>query len=310
MRRASCVSLKLTGAWITTNRRDCLRAALSFVQSRLDSTVMINANYIVGSHDIAFIVLDTLRYDVARDALRAGQTPNLATYLPGGMWEARHTPGNFTYAAHHAFFAGFLPTPMTPGAHPRLFATRFPGSGTTTAETYVFDAPDVISGLAGVGYHTLCIGGVNFFDKQSPLGSVLPGFFAESHWNPEMGVAGQRSTEHQISLAVRRLEEIPSARRVMLFLNVAAIHPPNHFFLPGAKEDNLATHAAALAYVDRQLPPLFATLRRRGPSLLIICSDHGTAYGEDGYSGHRLNHPVVLTVPYAERVLPGAMGLR
>jgi|GEM_PF-4288067 hypothetical protein len=30
----------------------------------------------------------------------------------------------------------------------------------------------------------------------------------------------------------------------------------------------------------------------------------GTAYGEDGYHGHRLAHPVVWTVPYAEVVLP------
>ena len=32
---------------------------------------------------------------------------------------------------------------------------------------------------------------------------------------------------------------------------------------------------------------------------MVICSDHGTAYGEDGYTGHRLAHPVVWDVPYA-----------
>jgi hypothetical protein len=56
--------------------------------------------------------------------------------------------------------------------------------------------------------------------------------------------------------------------------------------------------------VDRQLPPLFAALQRRAPVLAIVCSDHGTAYGEDGYHGHRLAHPVVWTVPYAEFLLP------
>ncbi|MBN1249640.1 MAG: STM4013/SEN3800 family hydrolase [Anaerolineae bacterium] len=274
----------------------------------LNPRAVINANYVVGQYDIAFIVLDTLRYDVARDALRAGRTPNLAAVLPGGAWEVRHTPGNFTYAAHHAFFAGFLPTPIAPGHHPRLFAARFPGSGTTTERTYTFDTPDIVTGLAAIGYHTLCIGGVDFFNKQSPLGQVLPGYFAESHWSPEMGINSPTSTEHQVRLAVRRLREIPRGRRVFLFVNVSAIHPPNAFFLPGAKEDSLASHAAALAYVDRQLPPLFAALRQRGPSLLVICSDHGTAYGEDGYSGHRLSHPVVWTVPYAETILPGAIG--
>ncbi len=268
----------------------------------------INANYVVGNYDIAFIVLDTLRYDVARDSLRAGQTPNLASVLPGHQWEPRHTPGNFTYAAHHAFFAGFLPTPIMPGHHPRLFAAAFPGSGTTTERTYAFDAPDIITGLAALGYQTICIGGVNFFDKQSALGRVLPNLFAESYWSPDMGINSPHSTEHQVHLALRRLREIPRGKRIFLYMNISAIHPPNHFFLSGAKEDSLASHAAALAYVDRQLPPLIAALRERGPSLLIICSDHGTAYGEDGYTGHRLSHPVVWTVPYAELILPGALG--
>ena len=63
------------------------------------------------------------------------------------------------------------------------------------------------------------------------------------------------------------------------------------------------THAAALRYVDSALPPLFEAQRRRGPALCIICSDHGTLYGEDGFTGHRLAHPNVWQVPYAELVL-------
>ena len=100
------------------------------------------------------------------------------------------------------------------------------------------------------------------------------------------------------------LERLPRHRRIFLFLNVSALHQPNCAYLPGATEDSPATQAAALAYVDRCLPPLFAALGRRAPALCIVCSDHGTAYGEDGYVGHRLGHPVVWTVPYAEFVLP------
>src|SRR5918912_1267657 len=99
---------------------------------------MLDASALVGTHDILLMTLDTLRYDVARDTLAAGRTPNLAAVLPSGQWEMRHSPGSFTYAAHHAFFAGFLPTPVGPGPHPRLFAARFPGSETTTPQTYVF----------------------------------------------------------------------------------------------------------------------------------------------------------------------------
>ena len=265
---------------------------------------MINARELVGRADVLLMTLDTLRYDVARDALKRGLTPNLANVLPAGVWEERHSPASFTYAAHHAFFAGFLPTPCAPGNHPRLFAARFEGSETSTEQTCVFDAPDIVSGLAIRGYHTICIGGVGFFNKQNPLGSVLPDLFRESHWSHALGVTDARSTENQVKLALEILTRVPLERRVFLFINVSAIHQPNSIFLPGAEQDSVASQAAALAFVDAQLPPLFQALQRRGPVLVVICSDHGTAYGEDGFNGHRLAHSVVWTVPYAEFVLP------
>jgi hypothetical protein len=192
---------------------------------------------------------------------------------------------------------------VSPGPHPRPFALRFPGSETTTPETAVFDAPDLVSGLRERGYHTICIGGVGFFNKLTPLGRVLPGLFEESHWSVNLGVTDPRSTEYQVDLALQRVSELPAMRKVFLFLNVSAIHQPNRFYLPGATEDSLTSHAAALEYVDGQLGRLFATLLSRGPWLVVMCSDHGTAYGEDGYFGHRLAHPVVWEVPYAEFVL-------
>ncbi len=265
---------------------------------------MTDVRSMIGTHDIVLITIDTLRFDVARDALARGQTPNFAAVLPGGVWEERHSPGSFTYAAHHAFFAGFLPTPIGPGRHPRPFAVAFPGSETTTETTCVLDAPEIVSGLAWLGYHTVCVGGVGFFNKLTPLGSTLPNLFAESHWSPELGVTDPRSTENQVALIDRIMSGLPRDRRVFLFLNISAVHQPNRFYLEGATHDTIESHAEALAYVDRQLPRLFAALQRRGPSLVIACSDHGTAYGEDGYQGHRLAHEVVWTVPYAEFLLP------
>lgn len=267
------------------------------------SSEVLNARQLLGSHDVVFIVLDTLRYDVAQACLAKGETPNLETVLPGGVWQQRHSPGNFTYAAHQAFFGGFLPTPIAPGKHPRLFALDFPGSETTTAETCVFQAPTIVHGFAQAGYHTLCLGGVGFFNKSSPLGSVLPGFFQESHWSPEFSVTARDSTKNQVALARLRLQEIPAEQRVFLFVNVSALHQPNYFYLEGARSDSVESHAAALRYVDSQLGPLFSALQQRASTLCIICSDHGTAYGEQGYSGHRIAHPAVWNVPYAEFVL-------
>ncbi|MEW9547420.1 STM4013/SEN3800 family hydrolase [Nonomuraea sp. NPDC050783] len=254
-------------------------------------------NAVVGTHDILLVTLDTLRYDVAAELAGAGLLPGLLP--PGVTWERRHSPGSFTYAAHAAMFAGFLPTPVAPGPHPRLFAATFPGSETTSPGTWVFDAPDLPAGLARAGYHTVCVGGVGFFNKLTPLGSALPGLFAESHWEPEFGVTDPRSLEHQID---RAAEVLARARgRVFLFVNVSALHQPNHFYLPGATGDTRESHAAALRYVDRHIGRLYALMRR--PCLVIVCSDHGTAYGEGGHVGHRVGHEVVWTVPYAEFVL-------
>nr|WP_281423053.1 STM4013/SEN3800 family hydrolase [Sphingomonas colocasiae] len=263
----------------------------------------------LGSHDIMFITIDTLRHDVAADALRAGMTPALAAILPGGAWEKRHSPSSFTYAAHQAFFAGFLPTPVTPvrqdpAAHERLFAARFAGSETTSARTLAFDAPDIVTGFAMNGYHTICIGGTGFFNKQTPLGSVLPGLFSESWWDESLGVADPASPANQADRAIASMAARPAGERLFTFVNVAACHQPNCIYLPGATHDTPASQAAALAAFDRELPRLLATAQARAPVLLVICSDHGEAYGEDGYHGHRLGHAVVWDVPYAQAVLP------
>lgn len=269
----------------------------------MSDTDTLDVNALVGSHDILFITLDTLRYDVAQEQMEQGNTPVLQALLPGHRWELRHSPASFTYAAHHAFFSGFLPTPAGNPRQPRLFAARFGGSETTGAGTCVFDHATLVEGLAARGYHTACIGGVGFFNRQTPLGSVLPGLFAESHWSPKLGVAERDSTRHQVNLAIDILAKTPRTQRLLLFINVSAMHQPNYFYLPGATEDSRESHGAALAYVDGQLAPLFQAVAARAPTLCIVCSDHGTAYGEEGQRGHRLAQRTVWDVPYAEFVI-------
>ncbi len=264
---------------------------------------------LIGSHDLLFVTLDTLRHDVAADLVAQGRTPTLARVLPGGRWQRRHSPASFTYAAHHAFFAGFLPTPAgpgrsMPGRHDRLFAAAFPGAETTGDDTWVFDAPDLPTGLAAAGYHTVCVGGVGFFNRRSPLGAVLPGLFLDAHWEPEFGVTAPDGLDAQLDRLAAVLPGVPVAQPLFTFLNVASVHQPNRHHLPGADHDSLASHAAALEYVDGRLDRLFSLVTSRGrPVFVIMCSDHGTAYGEDGHTGHRVGTEVVWTVPYADFIL-------
>jgi arylsulfatase A-like enzyme len=263
---------------------------------------MIDARDLIGTHDVVFITFDSLRFDVAQAALERGLIPNLARVLPSAGWEARHTPGNFTFAAHQAFFAGFLPTPVAPGRHARLFAAKFEGSESTAPNTFVFEEASLPQALAARGYHTVCVGGVGFFNKQSQQSLSLTNLFEHSYWNPGYGVKSQRSTQMQVSRCVSVLSEFSDFDRVFLFVNISATHAPTRIF-NGAKEESFDSQLAAVKYADAQLEPLFEKLITRGSSLVILCGDHGEAFGEDGYFGHRINHPVVTTVPYAEFIL-------
>lgn len=263
----------------------------------------VNLSEWVGRADILLITLDTLRFDAAQAAWEADQLPNLGPHLSPRGWERRHTPASFTYAAHHAFFAGFLPTPEQPGQHSRLFASRFAGSETTTEKTFVFDQPTLPEALSALGYRTICVGGTGFFNPSSELGKVLPSLFDESHWSPQLGVADPMSEVHQVSTACERFAEYPDTP-VFMFINISAIHQPNWFYASQQERpDDLQSHTAALVAVDRALAPLFKCCRDRRDTFCVVCSDHGTAYGENGYTGHRLAHDSVWTVPYTEFML-------
>jgi hypothetical protein len=181
---------------------------------------------------------------------------------------------------------------------------RFAGSRSIGPDTLVLDAPCLISGARRAGYRTICIGGTQFFDPRAPLGATLPRLFDEAHWSREMGVTSRSASARQLTLAAQRLAAFPASERVLLFLNAAATHPPTRLFVRGARAESPATQLAALADLDRHLPVLIDALRARGGAVGIVCSDHGTCFGEDGYTGHRVAHDQVWTVPYAEIELP------
>jgi len=261
-----------------------------------------NMKEVVEQMNVLFVTLDSLRYDVAVALFNEGGTPNFQQHIPAG-WQHCHSPGSFTYAAHHAFFAGFLPTPAANAKAPRLFAARFAGSETTGVHTQVFDTPDIVTGFAQQGFRTICIGGVGFFNKQTALGQVLPSLFQESYWTPAYGVTDKDSTRNQFEKAAQ-LVNTAGGEQLFLFINVSAIHQPNYFYQPGAETDTLQSHGAALQYVDSQLPVLLNAFRQTNrDTFCIFCSDHGTAYGEDNYYGHRVGHATVWDVPMATFIL-------
>ncbi|MCI9532109.1 MAG: sulfatase-like hydrolase/transferase [Lachnospiraceae bacterium] len=255
---------------------------------------------VVGVTDILFLCLDTLRYDVAAQEEAAGRTPVLGQY---GPWEKCQAPGNFTWPSHHAMFAGFLPCRCNAkhvADRELLFFPSSIGLGKKAPKgAYSFSGSTIMEGLAKDGYDTWCVGGVSFFDKRSDLGKVFPSYFQKSYWNPSFACPVKDSTKNQVDFLLRKAAKEPPEKKIFLYLNVDAIHYPNYFYLEGASQDTIESHAAALRYVDGELGRLFAGWKsQRGGAFVICCSDHGTCYGEDGCHFHGINHPLVNTVPY------------
>ena len=259
---------------------------------------------IVGKKDILMLCFDTLRYDVAISEEASGGTLVLSQY---GKWEKRHAPGNFTYPSHFALFAGFFPSP----AEPHLLQDRqwlfFPvkvGSGNNVPTgSYPFRRATFVQSLEDEGYETICIGGVNFFSKRNEIGKVFPSYFKKSYWKPVFGCTSVCSAEQQVQFATEKLVNYRDDNRIFMYINFSAIHFPNSHYIEGQREDDLHSHAAALRYVDRQLPALFEAFSKRGETLVIAFSDHGTCYGEEGYRYHCISHENVYTVPYKHFML-------
>ncbi len=265
---------------------------------------IIDMQQIIGSHDILFLCFDTLRYDVALSEQELGNTPVLNRF---GSWEKRQTCGNFTYPAHQAFFAGFLPYSSDIcklSERETLFFAKHIGEGRKAPKgSYTFEESTWIESLEKEGYETVCIGGVSFFDKRSSIGKVLPRYFKYSYWHPSFGCTVKESTQNQIEFAIKKCQSFSEEKRLFFYINIDAIHYPNYFYLEGAKEDTIKSHAAALRYVDSCLEPLFDAFSYRANVFTICCSDHGTCYGEDGFEYHGINHPIVTTVPYKQFLL-------
>ena len=274
-----------------------------------EATAIDYAAAVAGGCDVLLVTLDALRLDAARLAKAEGRTPHLSRLLPGG-WEARHSPGSFTYAAHAALFAGFWPTPAgaadrrRAGALERPFAVAGVPSRSVGPRTCRLPGASVPEGLAARGYRTVCVGGVGFFDGRSPLGRQFPALFEASRWEADFAPTSARAPAAQSAAAAEEVTAAPADRPLLLFLNASATHPPTRLFAPPGSEESVATQAAAAAAFDRPFGGVLAAFAgRRRPLLAFVTSDHGTAFGDDGYQGHRLAHPAVWLVPYAERLL-------
>lgn len=256
--------------------------------------------------NILLLTYDSCRFDV----LQAANTPVLDSF---GVVRSARTSATFTYAAHLAFFAGILPNCPEDLPYYNRFTKQLMGLVQVGETNVVKDSlirlrseRNVMSALAREGYQTVGAGAMNWF-RQATLTDGFEKFaFTETDANAQIDFL---------------LAEIDPARPFFGFINFGETHfpfsyegkngscpvdvrarrmtwPPIQGDEPVGK-DSLAFEHQALAaeFLDKRLPRLFSGLPDN--TIVILCADHGEAFGEDGYWGHGVSHPTVWEVPLA-----------
>jgi len=249
-------------------------------------------------------------YDSCRlDVLRSACTPVLRRY---GRLLSAQTPGNFTYPAHQAFFVGHLPQatedlPYYNRFRKQLLGLQRVGETRVTRDALIrVGSPiNALQGLSERGYQVVGTGAMTWFQLTS-----LTAGFADFLYT---GVDADAQVEYLLSMLDVR-------QPFFAFVNFGETHAPFHHLgkathcpvdvravamswppvergLVGRANPAFDHQVEAAEFLDRRLGRLLNGLP--GDTVVVVCSDHGECFGEDGYWGHGFNHPQVLEVPLA-----------
>jgi hypothetical protein len=254
---------------------------------------------------VLFITLDSCRYDTFAEA----DVPRLRSV---GSLHRALAPAAFTYASHAAMFVGF--TPWVPGStepylNPKfakifkLVGAGFAGKGPEFAQ---LEGRSIVDGFRRLGHATIGSGAVGWFNPASPTGRLLGADFEAFHYAPAL--------REQLAFLDGELARL-DGRPAFVFLNVGETHVPYHHegapwepepspCRPFAADNDAAEcrrrQRACLEWVDAQLAELLA---RFAGANVVVCADHGDAWGEDGVWEHGVPHPKVLEVPLLFRLV-------
>lgn len=260
-------------------------------------------------NSVLLVTLDSCRFDTFENSV----TPNLDRVGP--MHRAM-APSYFTFASHAAIFAGFTPgvaaareSFVNPkyGKIFKLGGAAFPGRGRAHI---ALEGHNIIDGFRRKGFLTLGTGAVGWFDPATQPGRLLTQDF-ERYFYP----GNTWSNARQVDWLLGQIDDSPPGQPVFAFINVGETHVP--YYHEGASWDRAHNpcvpfadkndamecrrrQKACLEHCDRTLEPLLSRFRE---ATVVICGDHGDAWGEDDLWEHGIHHPAVLEVPLLFRLV-------
>jgi hypothetical protein len=255
-----------------------------------------------------FVTLDSCRYDTFASA----STPTFDRIGPAHRAMA---PGNYTYASHAAMFVGFTPgvynvkEPFLNPKFGRIFKMAYPPPLHTRDDFVALEGTNIIEGFGRRGYETIGTGAVGWFDPAAPTSHLLTGSFRH-YFYP----GNARSLRRQVAFVEAALDRL-DGRPAFVFINVGETHVP--YYHEGARwsqdvnpcvpfsDTNDAAECrrrqtACLEWVDAELSGLVG---RFAGANVLVCGDHGDAWGEDGLWEHGIHHEKVLEVPLLFRLV-------
>ena len=261
----------------------------------------------IDSSSVLFVTLDSCRYDTYAAA-------SLPAMRSVGPLHKAQAPSHFTFGSHAAMFAGFTPglaavaAPLINPKFAKIFkltGAAFPGKG---GEGFILEGRNIIQGFKRLGYVTLGSGAVPWFDPDTEAPRLLIDEFDEFFYPGNSWSLARQLTWIDQQLSRR------SGTPVFLFLNIGETHVPYYYEgAPWDRGDNPCIpfqtidrsadcrfrQQACLEFVDAALSSL---LNRFSCSTIVLCSDHGDCWGEEGLWEHGISHQMTLTVPLIIRL--------
>ena len=255
---------------------------------------------------LLLITLDSCRFDT----LSSCSVPVISGVGPIHKVMA---PSYFTYASHAAMFVGFTPgdgLSQEAIVNPKcgkLVRLHGGGSPSRANDRFVLRGRSMMEGFNNAGYITAGTGAVKWFDDSSDVGRLLVQDF--QHY---MYAGNAWSLRKQLQWLS---ETVGGARRpVFAFINIGETHVP--YYYEGAPWSNADVtcrafassnnavesarrQAACLTWVDQAIAPLVGAFSKAN---IMICGDHGDAWGEGVVWEHGFHHPKVMEVPMIFRV--------
>ncbi len=255
-----------------------------------------------------FVTLDSCRVDTFQNA----RAPKIKSIGP--MIEAESS-ATFTFASHCAMWVGMTPGVaksrekyMNPKAG-RIFRLVNSVAGGVHDDYIQLSGRTVIEGFKNLGYHTIGVGAMRWFDPQVTTGIYLTQDFNDFQYTGT-------DIEAQVAYVLSRIAANPG-RKLFVFMNVGETHVPYyHKNAPwpkanpcvplGKNNDREACQTrqkACLEFVDPHLGKVIDVFQQAGSSIMC-CADHGDCHGEDGLWAHGFYHEKVLKVPMVMRLRP------